>query len=95
MGAYSEAVRLKPVFPEAYIGRGKALMDYGHAEADKRAQRDFVAALHLNPLSPAARVSLGYNLQVLPLCKLNSWETGCLHFCHSVLSSTLRLLRLK
>ncbi|XP_048830069.1 uncharacterized protein LOC125707163 [Brienomyrus brachyistius] len=63
VGAYTEAVRLKPLFPEAYIGRGNALMDYGHAEADKRAQRDFVAALHLNPLSPAARVSLGYNLQ--------------------------------
>nr|XP_023696055.1 tetratricopeptide repeat protein 6 isoform X1 [Paramormyrops kingsleyae] len=63
VGTYSEAVRLKPLFPEAYIGRGNTLMDYGHAEADKRAQRDFLAALHLNPLSPAARVSLGYNLQ--------------------------------
>ncbi|KAI1895618.1 hypothetical protein AGOR_G00108090 [Albula goreensis] len=62
--AYSQALRLNPFFLDAYIGRGNAFMDYGHVPANKQAQRDFLSALHLNPLCSSARISLGYNLQV-------------------------------
>lgn len=40
-------------------------MEYGHMEATKQAQRDFLTALHLNPKCLKARISLGYNLQSL------------------------------
>ncbi|XP_064192367.1 uncharacterized protein ttc6 isoform X1 [Anguilla rostrata] len=63
--AYTQALRLNPFFLDAYVGRGNASMDYGHAQANKQAQRDFLSALHLNPLCSSARISLGYNLQVL------------------------------
>ncbi|KAJ8391421.1 hypothetical protein AAFF_G00090510 [Aldrovandia affinis] len=62
--AYTQAIQLNPFYLDAYVGRGNALMDYGHAQANKQAQRDFLSALHLNPLCSSARISLGYNLQV-------------------------------
>ncbi|XP_061072795.1 tetratricopeptide repeat protein 6 isoform X1 [Conger conger] len=63
--AYTQALRLKPFFLDAYLGRGCAFMNYGHAQAYKQAQRDFLSALHLNPLCSSARINLGYNFQVL------------------------------
>ncbi|EHB03873.1 Tetratricopeptide repeat protein 6 [Heterocephalus glaber] len=41
---------------------GNSYMGYGH-EATKQAQKDFLKALHLNPLCTKARISLCYNLQ--------------------------------
>ncbi|XP_073784282.1 tetratricopeptide repeat protein 6 isoform X4 [Danio rerio] len=63
--AYSEAARLDPFLQDCLVGRGNVFMDYGHNQARKKAQRDFLSALHLNPLCLSARISLAYNLQVL------------------------------
>lgn len=65
MEAYSKALRISPFLPDAYVGRGNVYMDYGHAQASKQAQRDFLSALHLNPQCSSARIALAYNLQVL------------------------------
>ncbi|KAI4882939.1 hypothetical protein NFI96_015609 [Prochilodus magdalenae] len=62
--AYSEALRLSPFLLDAYVGRGNVFMDYGHAQANKQAQRDFLSALHLNPQCSDARIGLAYNLQI-------------------------------
>lgn len=40
-------------------------MECGHAEATKQAQKDFLKALHINPAYIKARISFGYNLQVI------------------------------
>ncbi|KAL1257548.1 hypothetical protein QQF64_010792, partial [Cirrhinus molitorella] len=63
--AYSQALRLDPFLQDSHVGRGNVFMDYGHSHARKQAQRDFLSALHLNPLCSSARISLAYNLQVL------------------------------
>ncbi|RXN19260.1 tetratricopeptide repeat 6 [Labeo rohita] len=63
--AYSQALRLDPFLQDSHVGRGNVFMDYGHNHARKHAQRDFLSALHLNPLCASARISLAYNLQVL------------------------------
>ncbi|XP_066525404.1 uncharacterized protein ttc6 isoform X2 [Hoplias malabaricus] len=62
--AYSEALRLNPFLSDAYVGRGTVFMDYGHAQASKQAQRNFLSALHLSPQCYAARIGLAYSLQV-------------------------------
>ncbi|XP_028830222.1 uncharacterized protein ttc6 isoform X3 [Denticeps clupeoides] len=62
--AYTQAMRFHPFFLEAYVGRGNALMDYGHNQARKQAQRDYLSALHLDPLCQSARICLAYNFQV-------------------------------
>ena len=62
--SYTAAIRLLPFSLDAYVGRGSVYMDYGHAQANKQAQRDFLSALHLNPLSVNARICLAYNFQV-------------------------------
>lgn len=40
-------------------------MEYGHDEATKQAQKDFLKVLRINPTYIKARISLGYNLQVV------------------------------
>ncbi|XP_077095050.1 uncharacterized protein ttc6 isoform X1 [Siphateles boraxobius] len=65
VNAYSEAIRLDPFLQDSHVGRGKVFMDYGHNHARKKVQRDFLSALHLNPLCLSARICLAYNLQVL------------------------------
>uniref|UniRef100_A0A4W5M2Y3 Tetratricopeptide repeat domain 6 n=1 Tax=Hucho hucho TaxID=62062 RepID=A0A4W5M2Y3_9TELE len=55
--AYSQAMQISPFFLDAYVGRGNAYMDYGHTQGTKQAQRDFLSALHLNPLCSNARIS--------------------------------------
>uniref|UniRef100_A0A8C4SYJ6 Tetratricopeptide repeat domain 6 n=1 Tax=Erpetoichthys calabaricus TaxID=27687 RepID=A0A8C4SYJ6_ERPCA len=62
--AFCQAVRRDRFFLDAYVGRGNVYMDFGHQEATKAAQKDFLQALHLNPLCSKARINLGYNLQV-------------------------------
>ncbi|XP_041927161.1 uncharacterized protein ttc6 isoform X2 [Alosa sapidissima] len=71
--AYTEAMRLSPFSLDAYVGRGSVYMDYGHAQANKQAQRDFLSALHLNPLCLNARICLGYNFQVFG-CFQKAWN---------------------
>nr|XP_015206045.1 PREDICTED: tetratricopeptide repeat protein 6 isoform X1 [Lepisosteus oculatus] len=62
--AFTQAMTLSPFFLDACVGRGNVYMDYGHEAASKQAQRDFLTALHLNPLCTKARINLGYNFQV-------------------------------
>lgn len=62
---FTQALSINPLFLDAYIGRGNSYMEYGHEEAIKQAQKDFLKALHLNPLCTKARISLCYNLQVI------------------------------
>ncbi|XP_036448519.1 uncharacterized protein ttc6 [Colossoma macropomum] len=71
--AYSEALRLNPFLLDAYVGRGDVFMDYGHAQANKQAQRDFLSALHLNPQCSSARIGLAYNFQVFG-CFKRAWN---------------------
>ncbi|XP_008049269.1 tetratricopeptide repeat protein 6, partial [Carlito syrichta] len=60
---FTWVLKINPCFLDAYIGRGNSYMEYGHDEATKQAQKDFLKALHLNPSCIKARISLGYNLQ--------------------------------
>uniref|UniRef100_A0A8C2VL38 Tetratricopeptide repeat domain 6 n=1 Tax=Chinchilla lanigera TaxID=34839 RepID=A0A8C2VL38_CHILA len=62
---FSQALTINPLFLDAYIGRGNSYMEYEDEEAIKQAQKDFLKALHLNPLCTKARISLCYNLQAL------------------------------
>nr|XP_055028766.1 uncharacterized protein ttc6 isoform X2 [Misgurnus anguillicaudatus] len=71
--AYSNAIRLDPFLQDAYVGRGNVFMDYGHIDGRKQAQRDFISALHLNPLCSNARIALAYNLRVLGFFK-RAWN---------------------
>jgi len=63
--AYSKAIRLDPFLQDSHVGRGKVFMDYGDNNGRKKAQKDFLSALHLNPLCLSARICLAYNLQVV------------------------------
>ncbi|KAM6181649.1 tetratricopeptide repeat protein 6 [Erethizon dorsatum] len=60
---FTQALKIDPLFLDAYIGRGNSYMEYEHEEAVKQAQKDFLKALRLNPLCTKARISLCYNLQ--------------------------------
>ncbi|KAM6202526.1 tetratricopeptide repeat protein 6-like [Rhynchocyon petersi] len=60
---FTWAVKIDPNFVDAYVGRGNSYMQYGHDAAVKQAEKDFLKALHLNPVYTKARISLGYNLQ--------------------------------
>lgn len=62
---FTWALKINPCFLDAYVGRGNSYMECGHAEATKQAQKDFLKALHINPAYIKARISFGYNLQVI------------------------------
>ncbi|XP_068717425.1 uncharacterized protein [Montipora capricornis] len=64
VSSYNDALRIDPFFVEAYNGRGNALMDFGHDDGTVLGRRDYLKALHIDPLCLSARVNLGYNLQV-------------------------------
>ncbi|XP_048585429.1 uncharacterized protein LOC5512045 isoform X2 [Nematostella vectensis] len=64
VAAYDDALKIDPFFVEAYNGRGNALMDFGHEQGNVLGRRDYLKALHLDPLCLSARVNLAYNLQV-------------------------------
>ncbi|XP_015759885.1 PREDICTED: uncharacterized protein LOC107339154 [Acropora digitifera] len=64
VSSYNDALRIDPFFVEAFNGRGNALMDFGHDDGTVLGRRDYLKALHLDPLCLSARVNLGYNLQV-------------------------------
>lgn len=61
---FTRAVNINSCFLDAYIGRGNSYMEYEQDKALKLAQKDFLKALHIDPSSLKARISLGYNLQV-------------------------------
>nr|XP_056707723.1 tetratricopeptide repeat protein 6 [Euleptes europaea] len=63
--SFSTLLKLNPFSLDGYIGRGNAHMEYGHQAGSKQAQKDFLKAIHLNPLCIKARLCLGYNLQGL------------------------------
>ncbi|EQB78863.1 tetratricopeptide repeat protein 6 [Camelus ferus] len=62
---FTWALKIDPCFLDAYIGRGNSYMEYGHEEATRQAQKDFVKALHFNPVCTKARIYLSYNLQLV------------------------------
>nr|XP_039324878.1 tetratricopeptide repeat protein 6 [Saimiri boliviensis boliviensis] len=61
---FTWALKINPCFLDAYVGRGNSYMEYGLDEATKKAQKDFLKALHINPGYIKARICLGYNLQI-------------------------------
>ncbi|XP_069806650.1 tetratricopeptide repeat protein 6 [Dendropsophus ebraccatus] len=71
--AFSQVLQINPLAPEGHIGRGNAYMEYGHKEGIRRAQSDFMKALHLKPSNIAARICLGYNLQAQGLLQ-RAWN---------------------
>ncbi|XP_073495033.1 tetratricopeptide repeat protein 6 isoform X2 [Phyllobates terribilis] len=71
--AFCQVLQINPLTSEGYIGRGNAYMEYGHKKGIKRAQADFVKALHLKPTCIAARICLGYNLQAQGLLQ-RAWN---------------------
>uniref|UniRef100_A0A8C0WG14 UDP-N-acetylglucosamine--peptide N-acetylglucosaminyltransferase SPINDLY n=1 Tax=Castor canadensis TaxID=51338 RepID=A0A8C0WG14_CASCN len=72
---FTWAIKINPRFLDAYIGRGNSYMEYGHDDAIKQAQKDFLKVLHLNPAYIKARISLCYNLQAL-----GKFQKAWLHF---------------
>ncbi|XP_006835392.1 PREDICTED: tetratricopeptide repeat protein 6 [Chrysochloris asiatica] len=60
---FNWTIKMNPNFVDAYVGRGNSYMKYGYKEATMQAQKDFLKALHFNPVYTKARISLGYNLQ--------------------------------
>ncbi|NXU57563.1 TTC6 protein, partial [Turnix velox] len=63
--SFDQALKLDPVSVDAYVGRGNSYMEKGHETDYKHAQKDFLRAIHLDPLCIKARICLGYNLQAL------------------------------
>ncbi|XP_025023839.1 tetratricopeptide repeat protein 6 [Python bivittatus] len=63
--SFSKVLQLDPFFLDAYIGRGNAYLEYGHTEGARQALKDFLKAVHINPVCIKARLCLGYNLQAL------------------------------
>ncbi|NXC40978.1 TTC6 protein, partial [Penelope pileata] len=63
--SFNQVLKLEPTSVDAYIGRGNSYMKIGHEADLAQAQKDFLKAIHLNPMCMKARVSLGYNLQAL------------------------------
>ncbi|KAJ7344968.1 hypothetical protein JRQ81_000918 [Phrynocephalus forsythii] len=63
--AFSKVLKLDPFSLDGYIGRGNSYLEYGHKEGTEKALKDFLKAIHLNPISIKARLCLGYNLQAL------------------------------
>uniref|UniRef100_H0X0Z6 Uncharacterized protein n=2 Tax=Otolemur garnettii TaxID=30611 RepID=H0X0Z6_OTOGA len=57
------AIKIKPRYLDAYNGRGNSYMKYGDSEFIKKAQKDFLKAIHFDPSYIKARISLGYSLQ--------------------------------
>ncbi|XP_040528610.1 tetratricopeptide repeat protein 6 isoform X1 [Gallus gallus] len=63
--SFNQALRLEPISVEAYIGRGNSYMKHGQEAGLEQAQKDFLKAIHLNPMCTKARICLGYNLRAL------------------------------
>ncbi|XP_035395143.2 tetratricopeptide repeat protein 6 [Cygnus atratus] len=61
--SFNQVLKLEPISVDTYIGRGNSYMENGHEAGLKLAQKDFLKAIHLNPICVKARICLGYNLQ--------------------------------
>ena len=62
--SYTNALTSDPFFSGALLGRGNVLMDYNHKLGNLLGKRDYIRAVHLNPLCMEARVNLAYSLQM-------------------------------
>ena len=62
--SFTHALLVSPFFADALLGRGNVLMDYNDSVGTKMGRRDYLRALHMNPLCLEARVNLAYNMQV-------------------------------
>uniref|UniRef100_A0A669PR57 Tetratricopeptide repeat domain 6 n=1 Tax=Phasianus colchicus TaxID=9054 RepID=A0A669PR57_PHACC len=82
--SFNRVLRLEPISVEAYIGRGNSYMKKGHEADLEQAQKDFLKAIHLNPMCMKARICLGYNLQVTHqnelLCVQAKQNKGLIHY---------------
>ncbi|XP_070792017.1 tetratricopeptide repeat protein 6 [Pituophis catenifer annectens] len=63
--SFSKVLKLNPFCLDAYIGRGNAYLEYGHSKGTRQALKDFLTAVHINPVCIKARLCLGYSLQAL------------------------------
>ncbi|XP_061468793.1 tetratricopeptide repeat protein 6 [Rhineura floridana] len=63
--SFSMVLKLDPFSLDGYIGRGNAYLEYGHEEGTEQALKDFLKAIHLNPVCIKTRLCLGYSLQAL------------------------------
>ncbi|XP_029141993.1 tetratricopeptide repeat protein 6 [Protobothrops mucrosquamatus] len=63
--SFSKVLKLNPFVLDAYIGRGNAYLEYGHSKGTRQALKDFLTAVHINPVCIKARLCLGYSLQAL------------------------------
>uniref|UniRef100_A0A8C6XGB3 Tetratricopeptide repeat domain 6 n=1 Tax=Naja naja TaxID=35670 RepID=A0A8C6XGB3_NAJNA len=63
--SFSKVLKLNPFSLDAYIGRGNAYLEYGHSKGTRQALKDFLTAVHINPVCIKARLCLGYSLQAL------------------------------
>ncbi|XP_070611382.1 tetratricopeptide repeat protein 6 isoform X2 [Erythrolamprus reginae] len=63
--SFSKILKLNPFCLDAYIGRGNAYLEYGHSKGTRQALKDFLTAVHINPVCIKARLCLGYSLQAL------------------------------
>ncbi|KAG8126289.1 hypothetical protein E2320_021407, partial [Naja naja] len=61
--SFSKVLKLNPFSLDAYIGRGNAYLEYGHSKGTRQALKDFLTAVHINPVCIKARLCLGYSLQ--------------------------------
>lgn len=62
--SYTSAIKVDPFFSTAYLGRGNVLLDYNQKLGTLLGRRDYLRALHMNPLCMEARVNLAYSLQI-------------------------------
>ncbi|KAM6273869.1 tetratricopeptide repeat protein 6 [Porphyrio hochstetteri] len=62
--SFDQVLKLDPVSVDAYLGRGNSYMENGHETGCKQAQKDFLRAIHLDPMCIKARICLGHNLQI-------------------------------
>uniref|UniRef100_A0A8D0C2M8 Tetratricopeptide repeat domain 6 n=1 Tax=Salvator merianae TaxID=96440 RepID=A0A8D0C2M8_SALMN len=63
--SFSKVLKLDPFSLDGYIGRGNSYLEYDAMEGTEQALKDFVKAIHLNPVYIKARLCLGYTLQAL------------------------------
>jgi tetratricopeptide (TPR) repeat protein len=61
---FSNALRLDRFFTDALIGRGNSFLEFGHSTGYLYAKRDYLRALHIDPMCLMARVNLAHYFQV-------------------------------
>lgn len=100
MRSFNQVLKLEPISVDAYIGQGNSYTESGHEAGLKLAQKDFLRAIHLNPVCTKARICLGYNLQVMHqnslsilwLIKQNKVNIVCIYY-YNANCKTIHILR--